>query len=1292
MTDWKLDVVMVVPGLPFQGDSIKTKSLGGSETAALHMARELTKLGHYVRVFSQCEKAGEYDGVPYLPISEWLPYCMNTSHDITIIQRMPEAFSNRMASRLNILWCHDLALGRASGQFRGILWNVDQVAVVSKFMADQYKEVYGLPDSVLWQTRNGVDLDLFKPFQHEPRQPKKLVYSARPERGLDRLLRDIFPALLKEDPGLKLTLLGYDNMVDHMREFYQQINQLIAQFGDRIEGPAFATKDQLYRHYATARAYIYPTPGPTSPTFREVSCISAMECMASGLPIVTSRAGALPETIGEGAGILIDGDPDSDAYRTAFIEATLRFVSDESAWLAASEAGRRHAAGLSWAAEAEQWSERFCQLIAARNDNPHRLLYHFMKHSDIMAAKALIQQEATVQTVRAMIPIDGEVHPGVPVVVETAQITDEHLKQIAATIDREWGFTKSPDEIKAQYDRIGETTTDVFAMSAQEPRYHYLKQWLLERPGIEKLIDFGCAHGGYCTNLCNELGRSWVGIDLSEKTLEFAKRWRDERCQTPERVQFLQGDHTIALPALTQADALIMFEVLEHVTDPTVVIDAMERWIKPGGIVLLTVPYGPWEYMSYGNYPWRAHLWEFDMHDLRDLFKGKTGLTITTMPHGWCQELQEPLGWYIIEYRVGNGKTGQINMDRKLALQRPKQTVSASLMAGPNSEETMSWCLPSLAHLVDEIVIADTGMSEPARAIAQQHGARLISGSNPIEHGFETPRNEGLAACRMDWILWVDTDERIMDGDRMHKYIRANLYNGYSIRQHHFACDTTFKPDLPVRLFRREPCEGKTMRFFGCVAGDTMIATPSGDRPIKDLVGTRPWIYAYDTTANQLVVTRPDTIVLTKQQAAVLDVTFDDGSSITVTPEHPFLLRRHYQGTGDYRAAKDLQPGDSVMPLYRWMDDGYAMIRVSQRRYVPEHRFVYEAVHGLIPDEYVVHHCDQNRLNNDPTNLVAMTNEDHIAHHHTGKVLSDATKRLIADHHAPCSGEHNAMFGRTHSDSTKQQIGQASRDRRAGYGNSRRGWFQREQVSALNRKTWNDPVIRAKRIAGIRAAHAKRKALAADNHRVVSVTPAGVTDVYNMEVPSVHNFIANGVVVHNCIHEHPELGLNEGPGQTIILADVHIAHVGYLIESGRRRRFERNYPLLQRDMAKYPDRVLQKHFIMRDNMLLCTYDLQQNGGKVTPEIHQRCRQTIELYRKHFLGLGNYLQTDSVQYYSQALQMLGEGFEMAFQLAASKDVAQLNGVTRVRFASLEEAEKEIGFRVRDAAGQVANPSW
>jgi hypothetical protein len=62
---------------------------------------------------------------------------------------------------------------------------------------------------------------------------------------------------------------------------------------------------------------------------------------------------------------------------------------------------------------------------------------------------------------------------------------------------------------------------------------------------------------------------------------------------------------------------------------------------------------------------------------------------------------------------------------------------------------------------------------------------------------------------------------------------------------------------------------------------------------------------------------------------------------------------------------------------------------------------------------------------------------------------------------------------------------------------------------------------RARQSASLKASRARKAA--AVNHVVISVESAGREDVYDMTVPGAESFIANGVVVHNCLsfaHEH----------------------------------------------------------------------------------------------------------------------------------------------------------------------------
>ena len=392
-----LQIAFFVPGMPFNGDTIKTDALGGSETAGLYMARELAARGHKVFMFCNTDKPGDYAGVIYRPAGEFEQFGPTVPHDVTIVQRMPEAFARPMNSKLNVLWCHDLALARSRPTFNAVTWNVDQVAVLSDYMAEQYKKVYEIPESLLFRTRNGIDLSLFD-YIRETRSPvrdhKKLMYSARPERGLDVLLKNILPRLFEADPDLYLCVAGYSNTVDHMAAFYDECNALMKSYGPRVRFLGSLSKADLYYEYMTAGAYLYPTPSPIMPTFNEVSCITAMECQAAGLPIVTSHRGALPETIAPGAGILIDAEPLSADYVDQFVEAVRRVLMAPSTFDAdlISATGHIAAQALDWSTIAAEWEARFIDQIIQRNESPRRLLEHFYKRSDIIAAEELIRR------------------------------------------------------------------------------------------------------------------------------------------------------------------------------------------------------------------------------------------------------------------------------------------------------------------------------------------------------------------------------------------------------------------------------------------------------------------------------------------------------------------------------------------------------------------------------------------------------------------------------------------------------------------------------------------------------------------------------------------------------------------------------------------------------------------------------------------------------------------------------------------------------------------------------------
>jgi tetratricopeptide (TPR) repeat protein len=76
-----------------------------------------------------------------------------------------------------------------------------------------------------------------------------------------------------------------------------------------------------------------------------------------------------------------------------------------------------------------------------------------------------------------------------------------------------------------------------------------------------------------------------------------------------------------------------------------------------------------------------------------------------------------------------------------------------------NEAHALSSCLHSVAGVVRQIVIADTGSTDGTAEIARKFGATIIS--VPWDNHFANARNAGLQAMQTDWVLVLDADEEL---------------------------------------------------------------------------------------------------------------------------------------------------------------------------------------------------------------------------------------------------------------------------------------------------------------------------------------------------------------------------------------------------------------------------------------------------------------------------------------------------------------------------------------------------
>ena len=857
---YPLDITIFCSGLPMAADTIESgKALGGSETCAAQIAQTFARKGHRPIMFCNTESPHGKDGVTYMPIGwvqqpnggafpkGFLDYARSTPHDLMVVMRMPGVMSWEFKSKVNFLWQHDLATKTGPSNFHPTCWNIDRALVISEFMKQQYKQVHGGPDDFFHVTRNGIDLNLIDSVPEQERDRYKIMFTARPERGLDIMLREVFPRILAKEPKAQLYISRYDDVAT--LPLYEECSRMAARFGDRVVNLGNLGKQELYKHYRQARVFAY------SSVFEEVSCLTAVEVAACGGVFVGPWKGALPETVGE-AGVLIRDDgsvgrtgdpldegfgPVSPKFCDRMADEVLDIIRDDERWERLSKAGRKRAEGRTWDAVADDWIALTHNLIEQRSSDPKRLLKHLLVNSDVVGAQKYA----------------------------AARKEDKLDKSVQKYIDRFVPFMNAPEaERKAEMAKFYEERSGGDGANWQtafwadrEPRTQILTNWIAQhQEEVKSVLDFGCAHGGYARALTNTLPSLRVlGVDVAPSLIRCANELKNGKmpdgspaCLHPENLEFLLGDEDAIIvndrdsnipsgaaiaPDEKKFDLVVCMETIEHLPNAEEVVKKLERHCKPGGWMCLTVPHGHRErdeFLTKGVLP--VHVRAFDRHDLQDLFGHRDGFQVVAFSDFLELAFDKTFaGWFMVFYKNDGKEIGQIDWERKFFLQGPRETVSVCMITN-NAEGTLHRTLKSVQKLADQIIVVDNGPSiDSTKAIAKAYTDDVRDGTSPFwcyvhkgrHHpmeivpgtcdmaGFETPRNESVQGAWGDWIFWIDADEQLLNWQQVQQYLRPNSYLGYAVNQHHLSVDPpgSLRKDIPVRLYRNH----RGMKFFGKV-------------------------------------------------------------------------------------------------------------------------------------------------------------------------------------------------------------------------------------------------------------------------------------------------------------------------------------------------------------------------------------------------------------------------------------------------------------------------------------------
>lgn len=344
-------------------------AVGGSEAAISYLAAELARLGHSVVHLANTSSPGTYLGVECLNYHSASDIGLLNDADVAVVAN--EAIGSvlrDMGVRCPlVLWVHHaddqpsiapLEFSRERKAWTGF-------AFVSQWQMNEFCRVFWLAQERAKVMRNAIAPPIEAATPGTPwyagRTPPVLVYTSAPYRGLSELLK-AFPRVRQEIPEARLRIFAglsttrggpADNRYSDLH------SQCLSTDGVDYVGPV--PQPELAKALVAADMLAYPC------TYPETSCIAALEALAMGAGVVTTRMAALPETLA-GHGVLLEASEDSDLLAARFATAVISTLKSQRL-LPAAAAARRDAAishvrqNYLWPQRAREWENWLTSMI-----------------------------------------------------------------------------------------------------------------------------------------------------------------------------------------------------------------------------------------------------------------------------------------------------------------------------------------------------------------------------------------------------------------------------------------------------------------------------------------------------------------------------------------------------------------------------------------------------------------------------------------------------------------------------------------------------------------------------------------------------------------------------------------------------------------------------------------------------------------------------------------------------------------------------------------------------------------
>lgn len=278
-----------------------------------------------------------------------VPVVTTVHHPLTVDRRASFARDESLRDAIGSMTFYPI------GMQSFVARHIDHVFTSSEVSAKEIQRDFGVRNDRISMVANGVDTDLFAPDPSVERNPREILCVGRasdPNKGVKTLIE----ALHQLPDDITLTLVDDDHPDNGARKRAHELG-----CAHRLDLVGRVPTDELVHLYRRAAIVAVPSR-------YEGFGLPAAEAMACGTPVVATRAGALPEVLGD-HGVLVRRD---DAG--ALAKGIVSLLEQPLARAELGERGRnRVVERYSWDRIAASTAEVYADVVARWRGLPARI-------------------------------------------------------------------------------------------------------------------------------------------------------------------------------------------------------------------------------------------------------------------------------------------------------------------------------------------------------------------------------------------------------------------------------------------------------------------------------------------------------------------------------------------------------------------------------------------------------------------------------------------------------------------------------------------------------------------------------------------------------------------------------------------------------------------------------------------------------------------------------------------------------------------------------------------------------